>query len=77
MASIVQSFPDQHQDASWLEQYLDGQIWRLAKGTDFQCKAVTARAYFMRLCRTRGLVGTTSLRKAEPDVLYVQATKEK
>lgn len=73
MATVVDALPiRQHgPKSSWLDPYMDGRVWRLVRGSDFQCDVKSAQAYVSLYGKRRGMVVQT--RTEGDDVLYVQA----
>lgn len=57
---------------SWVDRYMDGQVWRLVRGEDFFCSVSGAKTYISRRSKQRGCSCRFSSKWTEPDVLYVQ-----
>ena len=79
MASVMSAMPNGNRGrargSSWLTPYLDGQVWRLVKGVDFNSSTRTVQTYVPVAARRLGIKATTAVRRDEPDVIYVQAHK--
>jgi hypothetical protein len=77
MARVVEEFPVQptHSKYPW-QDWLNGQVWELIPGEDFQGKPATFRSVAIGQAKKRGGKVRTSLFRAkqegEKDRLYVQ-----
>lgn len=76
MATKVKRFPKECGPKKikydW-DRWLDGNIWKLKKGTDFNCRVDSMRLYFYTKCRMENLKGKTQL---HGDSIWVQAISD-
>ena len=79
MADVIDAFPSTagrpgpSGSPPWPDRFLDGRIWRLVKGVDFQATMVSATAYIRKRVNAKGLRAKVAVCRAEKDVVYVQA----
>ena len=74
MAKKLTKFPDPvpaESDYPW-DDWLNGKIWRLTKGVDFDCLAASLRGGAHAQCRRRGLTLRATVRG---DVVVLWAVK--
>lgn len=57
---------------SWLDPYLDGQVWKLNRGDDFSGQPRGVQAYASALGKQRGIRIKT---QADGNTVYLQAEK--
>lgn len=80
MAEVVSDFPDHipshgNNIYPW-SKWLDGQVWKLVRGVDFQCKPTSMRmAAVYASNRRRGTVRFSVNKKS--DTVYLQFIPEK
>jgi len=80
MADVIDAFPPTagrpgpSGGAGWPDRFLDGRIWRIEKGVDFQTPTTkSAKMYIRDRAKAKGLRARVYACKSEKDVLYVQA----
>jgi len=79
MADVLEAFPSTAGRPGpsgippWPDRFLDGRIWRLQNGVDFQSTMVSATGYIRKRANAKGLRARVAVCRAEKDVLYVQA----
>jgi len=55
------------------DEWLDGQVWRLTRGEDFNCLASSFQCMVSRVAKVRGLLCSTA--REGDDAVIVQAFK--
>ena len=74
MAKVLDSFPVVKKKESRWAQFMDGKVWQLTQGEDFESAIVTADAAIRQAAVSRGL--KVSICKIDSKTIVVQARKK-
>jgi hypothetical protein len=79
MAKKVDAFPDQARSSKYpWDEWLDGGVWELVPGKDFEAKPMTFRSAAIAQAKTRGGKVRTRImnRDGHAEKMYVQFFRE-